>query len=452
MSVPCEEIRPELEALLAAMTEGTLDEAGKKRLATILREHPDARQFYLDYCQMHALLQSAHGVLQAMEMPSDVRRRRLAWIGAAAALFLAVAALILVRETPRIEASLASVEGSAWIVRDGTRVPADCDRGLRSGDRIQTGSDSRSEFRLRDGSRMTLQDRTEAELGERILLKEGTLRCDVRPQSRPLVFQTPNAEAMVLGTVFELSSAWKETRLYTMNGHVRLAAEGRSVDVKSGQVGIADAQGLQRWDPVCALDFTKMGEPPSQMTPAFCYSDVLNKAGRKIETAPELVRERVRFSERGLTLGPKAESKGKNGLIDLQWKDEVGEDVIVEVDLAAGNSWGLGICVSGSGFEGYRVFFAAINDYPNGIAIDTIWPAELIVLARDPRPISFDKDHTLRVERRGPRIRAWVDGQVRIDTEINQALAEGRRRAFSLCNFGAAPTIRTLRVWKAVKP
>jgi ferric-dicitrate binding protein FerR (iron transport regulator) len=448
MSVPCEEIRPELEALLAAMTDGTLDGAGKRRLSTILREHPDARQFYLDYCQMHALLQSAHGVLQALEAPSAARRRRGAWIAAAASLLVAAAGLFVLGEVPRTQASVAFVEGSAWVQRGGSKSSAAADPALRYGDRIGTGPDSRSEFRLRDGSRMTLLDRTEAELGERIQLREGTLRCDIRPQSRPLVFQTPNAEATVLGTEFELSTGWKETRLHTTQGHVRLSAEGRSVDVKAGQIGIADGQGVQRWDPVCAFDFSAMRELPSQMTPAFCYSDVLSTAARKIETSTE----RVSFSEKGLRLGPDPAWKGKNGLIDLEWKDAVGEDVIVEVTVLAGERWGLGIAVSGTGFEGYRVFFAAITDYPNGIAIDTLYPAECIVLARDPRPISFDKDHTLRVERRGQRIRAWVDGQVRIDTEINHPLAQSRRRSFSLCNFGSAPTLRTLNVWKAAAP
>ena len=46
----------------------------------------------------------------------------------------------------------------------------------------------------------------------------------------------------------------------------------------------------------------------------------------------------------------------------------------------------------------------------------------------DPRPITHTQDHTIRVERRGSRIRAWVDGQIRIDTEVVQPLAEGRRR------------------------
>jgi ferric-dicitrate binding protein FerR (iron transport regulator) len=442
MSVPCEEIRPELEALLGAMTDGTLDAAGRKRLSTILREHPDARQFYLDYCQMHALLQSAHGVLQALETPSSVRRRRLAWGAAAAALLVAAAGVVVLREVPRVEASIASVEGSAWIVRNGSRVPVSSDPGLRSGDRIVTGPDSRSEFRLRDGSRLTLLDRTEAELGERLQLKEGTLRCEIRPQSRPLVFQTPHAEATVLGTQFELSVAWKETRLHTASGHVRLSAEGRSVDVKTGQIGTADAQGVVRWDPVCSFDFTKLRELPPEMAPMFCPSAVIHRPDRKIVSDLE----RVKVTERGLRLGSDAVN---NGLTDLQWKEEVGEDVIVELEVAAGPKWGLGIGLSGSGFEGYRVFFAAIADYPNGVAIDTIWPGECILLARDPRAISYDKSHTLRVERRGRRIRVWVDAEIRIDTEITHPLGEGRRRVFSLCNFGSAPTIRTLNVWKA---
>ena len=50
---------------------------------------------------------------------------------------------------------------------------------------------------------------------------------------------------------------------------------------------------------------------------------------------------------------------------------------------------------------------------------------------------------------RGQKIRVWVDGQIRIDTEVTHPLADGRRRVFSLCNFGSAPTVRSLKVWKA---
>src|SRR6185503_20885475 len=117
----------------------------------------------------------------------------------------------------------------------------------------------------------------------------------------------------------------------------------------------------------------------------FCFSDVIHTPNRKIVPQPD----RVSLSERGLKLGTNA---SRNGLTDLQWKDEVGEDLIVEVNVAAGPHWGLGVALSGNGFEGYRAFFAAIDDYPNGIAIDTIWPQDVLILARDPRPISYDKD------------------------------------------------------------
>jgi ferric-dicitrate binding protein FerR (iron transport regulator) len=445
MSTPCEEIRPELEAQLAALSDGSLDAAAKKRLSQILRDHPDARQFYLDYCQMHALLQSAHGVLQALEAPSTLRRRRLGWIAAAAALLVSAGAIFFLRESSHIDATVALVQGTGWLVRNGERVAIPLTGEMRPGDRIATAADSRTEVRLRDGSRITLLEQTEAEIGPRIHLKEGTVRCDIRPQQRPLVLQTPHAEATVLGTEFELTSAWKETRLRTMHGLVRLSAEGRSVDVKTGQVAVANAQGVAKWEPVCSLDFSTMKELPAQMTSAFCFSDILHTAGRKIESGAE----RVRIAEGGLVFGPLPGSGLKHGLTDLQWKEETGDDVIVEVDVAAGKSWGLGIPVSGNAFEGYRVFFAAIDPYPNGVAVDTIYPTDCIILARDPRPISWDKDHTLRVEHRGNRFRVWVDGQVRIDTEINHSLPESRRRTFSLCNFGATPVVRALRVWKA---
>jgi ferric-dicitrate binding protein FerR (iron transport regulator) len=439
MSVPCEEIRPELEALLAALPEGKLDPAGRRRLAEILRDHPDARQFYLDYCQMHALLQSAHGVLQAMEPPSAVRRR-MPWIAAAAALLLMAGGAYVLRPAPRIDATVALVEGTGWIVRNGERIPLG--PAMREGDRLVTAPGSRTDVRMKDGSRITLLEQTDARIGSRLQLQEGTLRCDVAPQIRPLVFETPNAEATVLGTDFDLTASWKETRLRTRSGLVRLSSGGRTADVKAGQIGVADAQGIVTWESVCDIDFTRLKELPSSFTTGFCPSDLLHTAGRKIEPAPD----RVKLSEKGLTLGRPG---SPNGLIDLQWTGQTGEDLIIEVDVAGGSRWGLGLCVSGTAFEGYRVFYAAIDPYPNGIAVDTIYPDACLMLARDPRPISYDKDHTLRVERRGARIRAWVDGHLRIDTEVTHPLGEGRRRTFSLCNFGAWPVLRSLRVWKA---
>ena len=82
MATPEEDVLREMAGLLGAMTDGQLDDAGRRRLAQLVREEPEARRLYLDYCQMHALLRSAHGVLTALEPPEGRRRRRVGWIAA----------------------------------------------------------------------------------------------------------------------------------------------------------------------------------------------------------------------------------------------------------------------------------------------------------------------------------------------------------------------------------
>ena len=110
------------------------------------------------------------------------------------------------------------------------------------------------------------------------------------------------------------------------------------------------------------------------MTVVFCPSDELHQPDRKIVPGGE----RVGFSEKGLRLGAADAENLPNGLTDLEWRDGVGEDGILEAEVVSGTKWGLGIAVSGNGFQGYRVFFAAIDHYPNGIAIDPIYPGETI--------------------------------------------------------------------------
>lgn len=61
MATPDQDVPREMAALLGMMTEARLDEAGRRRLAELVSKEPEARRLYLDYCQMHALLRSAHG-------------------------------------------------------------------------------------------------------------------------------------------------------------------------------------------------------------------------------------------------------------------------------------------------------------------------------------------------------------------------------------------------------
>jgi hypothetical protein len=81
--------------------------------------------------------------------------------------------------------------------------------------------------------------------------------------------------------------------------------------------------------------------------------------------------------------------------------------------------------------------------------VDSIYPVQATLLAQDPRPISTEQDHMLRVEKRGPRLRVWVDQELRIDTELSHPLAPDRRQTFAISSFGVGPLIRALRVWKS---
>lgn len=452
MSVPCEEIRPELEALLGAMTEGLLDDAGRKRLSVILHDHPEARQYYVEYCQMHALLKSAHGELHAMQPPA----RGLWKIVAAAAAVIIVAVLAYATRTPapaRVEARLTPAAGTSWVVRDGRRLsPADAGP-MQNDDRLLTGPQSELTVKAKDGTTLVLREGTQSRLANgadgrlRVELEEGLLRVDAAPQKpdHPLIFTTRHAEATIVGTVFDLAASGNETRLQLAEGRVRLAAAGKTLELKSGEIAVADAQGLVRWVPVCDYSFAGMKALPATMETVFCPSEILHKPERKVEAAPD----RVHFVPGGLVLGPAASMS--HGLVVTRWKEAVSDDLLMEVDVAGGERWSLGFAMSGDSFEGFRTIFAVVG-YPNGVAIDTIHPVECVVLASDPREISYEKDHTLRVERRSGRMRVWIDRELRVDTEIRHPLPESRRRTFALSNYGAPPVLRGLRVWKPEAP
>ena len=111
----------EIDTLLAALAEGTLDAAGRRRLSELVRDDPRARRLYVEHCQMHALLKSAHGELQAL-----VPRNSRGWILAAAAgLLLAVSGFALWNlqrlSEERLDSAL-STSGEAWIQRGSARV------------------------------------------------------------------------------------------------------------------------------------------------------------------------------------------------------------------------------------------------------------------------------------------------------------------------------------------
>jgi ferric-dicitrate binding protein FerR (iron transport regulator) len=439
------------------MTDAELDDTGRRRLAQLVREEPEARQLYLDYCQMHAMLRFAHGVLTALEPPEGQRRRRVKRmaVGVAVLALAATAALLtmwLVWPTRGLALTITATRGDVQVLRNGQRIAATLAGTVRPGERILTGADGTADLRLTDGTTMQVDSATDVGFGEQkgsrqVRLKTGAIHCEVAPQrpGRPLMFQTPHAELTVLGTAFDLLATPVESRLRVLEGRVRWTDGGRSVEVAAGQASTADIQGVQAWQPVCNLDFSTLKTIPPQLETVYCDTHTLHTGERKIVPAPR----GIQMEDGGLQFVETRTAFGEHGLLVSRWRDAIGSDVAVELDIAAGAKWSLGIALDGDSFDGYRVIFAAPR-YPNGIEVDSLYPQGQTLLAQDPRSISAEGDRTLRVEKQGTRFRVWVDRELRIDTVVEHPLAKDRKRTFALSNFGESPLIRALRVWKAV--
>ena len=375
-------------------------------------------------------------------------------VGVAVLALAATAAFVMVRvvwPNSGLESTIAAARGDVQVLRNGQRIAAEVAGTIRPGERILTGADGAADLRLTDGTTLQVDSATDVGFEEQkdsrqVRLKTGAIRCEVASQrpDRPLVFLTPHAELTVLGTAFELTATPVESRVRVLRGRVRWTTGGRSVEVAAGELSTADTQGLQAWEPVCDLDFSTLQALPPQLETVFCDAESLHTAQRKIISAPN----NAILEKGGLRLDDSHVTAPVHGLVVTRWTEALGGDVALEADVSAGKQWSLGVAVDGDSFQGYRIIFIA-PDYPNGISVDSIYPVEQTLLAQDPRPIPPERDHTLRVEKRGPQLRVWVDRELRIDTELAYPLASDRKRTFALSNFGFAPHIRSLRVWKA---
>lgn len=165
---------PELNELVAAAAEGALDERELARLNALLRDER-ARAFYIDYMEVHALLQWRHGGVEPLQLPLaapaalDQRRSapaaaRYAGFAAAALACAALAAMVIL-----------SISGRApWQQPDEQPQPIAV---VLSGDGVHWNSEA-----LVDGQRKLLPGRQTIESGvAHIELSSGVLLAAAGP-------------------------------------------------------------------------------------------------------------------------------------------------------------------------------------------------------------------------------------------------------------------------------
>lgn len=154
-------------------------------------------------------------------------------------------------------AKAGKVGGEAFLVQAGAKTPLRAGQDIPSGQGIETGSGASSvEVIYPDQTKMELSADTEiaelaAEAGKRVVVRKGVVRADVKPQPRgqPMIFETAQGEAVVLGTTLKVvaSSDPKEgTTLEVTEGKVRFKSKltGKTVEVAGGHFAMA-AAGLE---------------------------------------------------------------------------------------------------------------------------------------------------------------------------------------------------------------
>ena len=189
----------------------------------------------------------ANFVTAAPQAVVPVRPRRtpaLAW----AAVFLVLAGVAVVwfvnRERPAFAPTVASSITSS---RGDVRVTgANGEHALKTGAPWQRGETlkivgpkSTATVAFDDGTRLDFAgdsvavNQSGAE-GRRVEMERGEVRCAVQPQParQPFVFATPDAEAVVLGTTFQVTTVnHHDTRVVVTEGQVRVKRRADSAEV-----------------------------------------------------------------------------------------------------------------------------------------------------------------------------------------------------------------------------
>jgi hypothetical protein len=196
------------------------------------------------------------GAKNVTVMPARSRpvTRRLGWAAAAAVLVgaLAIGGYAL---SPRIDRAMApsgargtvaSVAGTLVLVSEASTMPLAAGAEIAEGQEIRTGKGSRAVIRLRDGSRVEMDERSDLQLSERwsgktIRLERGNVLVEAAKQRRGrLEVATPDSLVSVKGTIFAVSWGLKGSRVSVVQGEVKVDHSGISKLLHRGEQSATD--------------------------------------------------------------------------------------------------------------------------------------------------------------------------------------------------------------------
>jgi len=248
-------VSDDLQQRISAYLNGELSAEETEALLRLLGSDPAALTEFVRAMDLHAELRSifaeGKGSREALKEIRQTKRFR-AWRiwgpVAAAAAVVAIAFFSWVSPArPKSVARLETVKGQVRLLAQDVRPGQE----ILAGQALEIVGDGRATIKLPDGTLLDLGAGTTVEDfardGEnRIVLTQGSLAAEVAPQpsDRPMIFETPQGEAKVLGTSLRLAAdadrGAGSTRLEVTHGRVRLTRRhvGDSVEVAAGQYAV----------------------------------------------------------------------------------------------------------------------------------------------------------------------------------------------------------------------
>jgi len=246
----------EFDRLLSQLSDGRLGAEEVRRLGNLLALDAALRRQYLDYCQMHALLRSEHGLLTSWsatagqqeedrEVPSRGwwlnRRCQLRW--AVAAIFIAVAVSIALLNANRPQspfrgaetAVLSKAVGAQFAYGvNGLSAPAESTH-LRQG--VYELLNGLVEIEYHSGAVLVFRAPATFDLVDEacVRLEDGQLAAHVPKAAIGFRIETPGATVIDLGTDFAVQAVKeKESEVHVFQGEVLVdlhGEKGRSADL-----------------------------------------------------------------------------------------------------------------------------------------------------------------------------------------------------------------------------
>ncbi len=230
-----QQTRQELVELVELQVDRSADHATRRRLADLVRDDPEARRFYVEQCELHAMLAWEHGVLP--EVPFHGGRRlpvparwswSLRWAGwaIAASLLLAVSMRTFRTSVPVPPPTAVLAErfdstdppGIDWNQREaigtvtksfgGHLTARNCNTPLTLGDVARRGfyelREGIVELQLNQGVKITVKAPSQFEVDHamRLVLHQGSLAAEVSPEGKGFVVDTPTMSVVDYGTEF----------------------------------------------------------------------------------------------------------------------------------------------------------------------------------------------------------------------------------------------------------